>query len=234
MEQQINNEQAIMQALYAPFPEEMEKVMTLSGVNLKFIPVSEVTNRLIKVLGRKWSREVIECKRDPIDTDWVIAHVRITLHFTDGTDAVIRDGIDGAKIMRTKQGQIVNLGDAYKSAESNAFKKAAQSLGVGLYLSRSADAMDIEDAMEAGILTSHQPEPVETAPKTELEEKWDTFVEITKALTKEQKNELNEFWSTHSGGKPKPTKTTASLDDLQALVVEALRLQFGGKYVDNK
>jgi hypothetical protein len=119
-------------------------------------------------------------------------------------------------------------------AVSDALKKAAQQLGVGLYLSRSADAIDVEEAIESGSGSHYQQEVVEAAPKTELEEKWETFVDITKGLSKEQKTQLNDFWATHSNGKPKPTKTTATLDELQALVVEALRLQFGGKYVDNK
>jgi recombination DNA repair RAD52 pathway protein len=75
MEQQQVNEQAIMQALYAPFPEEMEKVMTLSGVNLKFIPVSEVINRLNKVLGVDgWSFEIISCDEVSTNVDELSAH----------------------------------------------------------------------------------------------------------------------------------------------------------------
>lgn len=235
MEQQQVNEQAITQALYAPFPEEMEKSMNLSGVNLKFIPVSEVINRLNKVLGVDgWSFEIISCDEVSTNVDELSAHVSLTVDFGNGK-RVVKHAVGGAPVKRIKAtGKPLDYGNSRKMAVSDALKKAAQLIGVGLYLSRSADAMDIEDAMEAGFSTPHQAEPVGVAPKTELEEKWDTFVEITKALTKEQKNELNEFWSTHSGGKPKPTKTTASLDDLQALVVEALRLQFGGKYVDTK
>jgi recombination DNA repair RAD52 pathway protein len=220
MEQQINNEQAIMQALYAPFPEEMEKVMTLSGVNLKFIPVSEVINRLNKVLGVDgWSFEIISCDEVSTNVDELSAHVSLTVDFGNGK-RVVKHAVGGATIKRIKStGKPLDYGNSRKMAVSDALKKAAQQLGVGLYLSRSADAIDVEEAI---------------APKTELEEKWETFVDITKGLSKEQKTQLNDFWATHSNGKPKPTKTTATLDELQALVVEALRLQFGGKYVDNK
>jgi hypothetical protein len=231
MEQQMIN---VMQALYAPFPEEMEKSMNVSGMNLKFIPVNEVINRLNKVLGVDgWSFEIISCDEVSTIVDELSAHVSLTVDFGNGKRAV-KHAVGGATIKRVKStGKPLDYGNSRKMAVSDALKKAAQQLGVGLYLSRSADAIDVEEAMEADGGYQQQ-EVAVLPPKTELEEKWDTFVEITKALTKEQKSELNEFWSTHSGGKPKPTKTTASLEDLQALIVEALRLQFGGKYVDTK
>lgn len=235
MEQQNSNDQAIMQALYAPFPEEMEKVMTLSGVNLKFIPVSEVINRLNKVLGVDgWSFEIISCDEVSTNVDELSAHVSLTVDFGNGK-RVVKHAVGGATIKRIKStGKPLDYGNSRKMAVSDALKKAAQQLGVGLYLSRSADAIDVEEAIESGSGGHYQQEVVEAAPKTELEEKWDTFVDITKGLSKEQKTQLNDFWETHSNGKPKPTKTTATLDELQPLIVEALRLQFGGKYVDNK
>jgi len=44
---------------------------------------------------------------------------------------------------------------------------------------------------------------------------------------------LNVFWNDTFNGKPKPTKATFNPDELKVLVVEALRLQFGGSYVGN-
>jgi hypothetical protein len=96
--------------------------------------------------------------------------------------------------------------------------------------------MDAEDAIlldasDDGF--ARIPEQVPTPALSELEEKWNTFIDITKGLKKEQKEELNSFWSTHSGGRPKPTKSSATIEDLQALITEALRIQFGGQYVTN-
>jgi len=226
----------ITRALYAQFPEEMEKVMTVSGVNLIFIPVSEVINRLNKVLGiDSWSSEVLRLERDPHEPDEIIAHVSITADIAG--KRVIKHGVGGTSIKRIKStGKPVDLGNSFKMAVSDALKKAAQQFGVGLYLSRSADAMDAEEAMHANNVEDvvEKQEPVQQKQKTEIEEKWDYFVEATKSLTKEQKTELNNFWENHSGGKPKPKKDTATLDDLQALIAEVLRISFGGKYVDEK
>lgn len=235
MEQQMNNEQNVMQALYAPFPEEMEKVMTLSGTNLKFIPVSEVINRLNKVLGVDgWSFEIISCDEVSTNVDELSAHVSLTVDFGNGK-RVVKHAVGGATIKRIKStGKPLDYGNSRKMAVSDALKKAAQQLGVGLYLSRSADAIDVEEAIASGAGPQTPQEAAVIAPKTELEEKWESFVDITKGLSKEQKTELNNFWEANSGGKPKPTKTTATLDELQALIVEALRIQFGGKYAETK
>jgi hypothetical protein len=232
-ETQSNKElNEVTRALYAQFPEEMEKVMTVSGVSLRFIPVNEVINRLNKVLGiDSWSFEVIRLERDSHEPDEIVAHVNLTAEIAG--KRVIKHGVGGTSIKRIKStGKPVDLGNSFKMAVSDALKKSAQQLGVGLYLSRSADAIDAEEAM----MLAQEEEMVEKKqqPKTEIDEKWEYFVEATKSLTKEQKVELNQFWEVNSGGKPKPKKETATIEDLQSLIAEVLRITFGGKYVDEQ
>ena len=96
-----------------------------------------------------------------------------------------------------------------KGAVSDALKKAAQALGVGLYLARSEESMEIE--AEASV------DPV-------IEVMWTQFVELSKGLPAEGKKTLNDFWVTYAGSRPKPTKNTATKDDLDALTGECLRI----------
>ena len=209
------------QQLSEPFPQEMVRSINKSGVNLLYIPVSEVTNRLNKVLGvGKWSCTVIKCERDAIDTDWIMAHVRIDWYATDEYMAISRDGIDGAKIMRTKQGQIVDLGDAYKSAQSNAFKKAAQSLGVGLYLSRTDDAIEIEQAMDA------------VPANADAREIWNNFIGISKKFNATQKAELRTKWGEWSNGKAVPVVDFVTTEEATFLHAEAVAIAFSEKKKD--
>ena len=213
----------IIRQLSEPFAPEMERTMSKGGTRLTYIPVSEVINRLNKVLGvDRWSFEIIVCNRDVIDPEYIVAHVRLTWHAEDRSASIYRDGYGGQKIKRTKQGDIVDLGDEMKGAVSDALKKAAQTLGVGLYLARSDEAMDIEEAMES---SAPQPEV-----DTDLLSKWDKFTSIVKSFTDDQKATLNTFWSESSGGKPKPTKATATHEMLDALIGEAVRISFGGEY----
>jgi hypothetical protein len=212
----------ITQQLSEPFPREMEKILKKGGASLTYIPVSEVITRLNKVLGiDSWSFNILSCERDALDPDYIVAHVRL-MWYTDGTrpeNAVVRDGFGGQKIKRTKTGDIVDLGDEMKGAVSDALKKAAQTLGVGLYLARSDEAMDVEEAMS-----------ISPAEQERLD-KWEQFAGLAKALDAGQKTELNEFWENHAGGRPKPTKSNATNQDLDDLIAEIVRIQFGGTLV---
>ena len=206
-------------ALSEPFPAEVERVLRKGGAELTYIPVSEVIARLNKVLGiGGWGYEIIKCERDASDPDFVLAHVRLVVYsWSDSFGRLVRDGFGGQKVKRTKQGEIVDLGDEFKGAVSDALKKAAQSLGVGLYLARTEEALE---ALES-------PPVPQVDPK--VAELWDNFVSFSKALTVEQKQELNKFWETYGKGKPKPTKTTANEADMTALIEECIRLSFAGE-----
>jgi hypothetical protein len=216
------NSLEIARLLAEPFSEEMEKILVKSGVQLVYLPISEVINRLNKVLGvDSWSFEIISVRRDDIDVDELVAHVSLSANING--KLVIKHGFGGQSVKRAKSTQKpIDLGNDFKGAVSDALKKAAQQLGVGLYLARSADAMDAEEAL------SFTEPAIPQVVDTEMEEQWNNFVEITKGMTKDQKDSLNGFWSNHSGGKPKPTKSTATKEDIDSLVVEALKIQFAG------
>lgn len=205
------------------FPQEMERTVTKSGTSLKYIPVSEVINRLNKVLGvDKWTFTIVRCERDTTDPEFVVAHVRIDWYYSDGIGYVSRDGFGGQKIKRTKAGAILDLGDEFKGAISDALKKAAQTLGVGLYLARSEDAIEIEQVIDA------------MGPAQERSTAWDSFMTNSKQLSKEQKEELRASWNTWSNGKPTPTKDTATLEEIDFLIAETVRIIFGGQLVETE
>jgi hypothetical protein len=204
--------------LSEPFPREMERQLKKGGTSLTYIPVSEVITRLNKVLGvDKWSFEIISCGRDALDPDYIVAHVRMTWYSQEPLGLIVRDGIGGQKIKRTKSGEIVDLGDEMKGAVSDALKKAAQTFGVGLYLARSEEAMLEEYAAE-------REQRVQDSINPEVAALWNDFVAASKTLDADQKSQLNDFWNEHSGGAPKPTKATASVEDLHALLEKALQI----------
>lgn len=193
------------------FPKEVERQLKKGGTSLTYIPVSEVINRLNKVLGIDgWSYEIIKCERDALDPDFIVAHVRMTIY--PGADkfvSAVKDGFGGQKIKRTKNGDIVDLGDEFKGAVSDALKKAAQSLGVGLYLARTEEAMGIE-----------QEESIDPV----IESLWEQFVDLSRSLDADKKAKLGDFWKSYAGERPKPTKTTANKADLEALINQCAML----------
>lgn len=217
-----------MAALAEPFPVEMEKTLVKSGVSLVYLPVSEVINRLNKVLGpESWSFTVISIERDQYDNDEIIAHINLSIDFGDGK-IVNKHGIGGQSVKRAKStGKPIDLGNDFKGAVSDALKKAAQQLGVGLYLARSTDAMDIEDAMDADLVNKSTIAAQQNI-SPEVSQKWENFMSIVKSLSSEKKSELNAYWDKASSGQPKPRKETITPDALDGLITEATRLSFGG------
>ena len=217
-----------MTALAEPFPVEMEKTLVKSGMSLVYLPVSEVINRLNKVLGpESWSFTVISIERDQYDNDEIIAHINLSIDFGDGK-IVNKHGIGGQSVKRAKStGKPIDLGNDFKGAVSDALKKAAQQLGVGLYLARSADAMDIEDAMDADLVNKSTITAQQNI-SPEVSQKWENFMSIVKSLSSEKKSELNAYWDKASSGQPKPRKETITPDALDGLIAEATRLSFGG------
>ena len=215
---------SMYQQLSEPFPQEMERSVSKGGRALTYIPISEVIARLNKVLGvENWSSEIVSCGRDQHDPHWVIAHVRVTARI--GDEVISKDGIGGQQVKMTKAGQILDLGDEFKGAMSDALKKAVQQLGVGLYLARDVEALEIEEAMSAPA-----PDPINPA----IEEAFNTIKELRSTMSEEHAIALEAFWVEYSGGRPKPTKTTAQMADLESLIGECIRLTVGGSFVEQE
>lgn len=142
--------------LEAEFPSARVSSISKGGTKLTYVPVGEVINRLNEVLGTtNWSWETVKVWRDEHDPDWVLAVGKMTAT-VDGVESV-KAGEGGVKVKRTtRDKEIVDLGDEFKGAASDALKKAAQKFGVGLYLSRTDQARRYEapnptrDAEEEG------------------------------------------------------------------------------------
>lgn len=212
--------------LTEPFPQEMERTVQKSGTRLTYLPVSEVINRMNRIFGPTgWSHEVISCGRDAQDSDWVIAHVRVSTVENQSREKWTvnhHDGFGGVRVKRTKQGDIVDLGDEFKGAVSDALKKACQHLGVGLYLARDAEAIEVDEAM-------HAPAP----QPTPADDKYERFMEIRSTLNEEQVGALKQYWVSYSGNRPVPKRSEFTDKELDALMIEALRLKFDGSTIAN-
>lgn len=215
----------LLEQFSEPFPKKVERTLKKGGVNLTYIPISEVITRLNKVVGpENWTSEIVRCERDSLDPDFIVAHVRLVITF-EGEDGfpkmVAKDGVGGQKIKRTKNGEILDLGDEFKGAVSDALKKAAQQLGIGLYLARTDESLAIE-------VEESKPAVDEATIGF-----WTTFLGHTKDMNAEQKADLGLVWSEYSDNAPKPTLETASHEDLQFLIDECIRISVGGEWVES-
>lgn len=204
----------IYQQLAESFPPEMEKRLNKGGANLVYIPISEVINRMNKVLGvENWSFNVKTWQQ--VGTS-IVAHVIVHAKIND--TIVSRDGVGGQKIKMSKQGDPVDIGDEVKGAVSDALKKAVQTLGVGLYLARSEEAIEIEQAIDASV--SAPPSPV-------VSPKYAQFKSLLEA-SEENKTKIKTFWLNYSGGRPVPKPSEFTEAELDTLITELISYNFPG------
>jgi hypothetical protein len=216
----------IYDLLAEPFPSEVERTLTKSGTRLTYIPVSEVIARLNRVLGVDgWSSETITVQRDHLDPDWVIARVRVTAR-VDGV-TVVRDGVGGQQVKRNKKGEIVDLGDEFKGAESDAFKKAAQKFGIGLYLARTEEALYAEQEHYTEDKQSLAPSVVGCDPDT-----WKMFDDHMKSMDPGEIAALKEWWNITYPGLGRPNPETCTTDEIASAVTEIVRIRLGAEQVE--
>lgn len=121
-------------ALIAPFqPHEIKKRQ-----QWEFIPVEKIRERMISVLGVE-SFDISYSDVIHHTEDWITCNCTITVDFTKWGGRIKKvTQADGIQLKRhskgENQGLIVDLGNDFKSVMSGAFAKAAQDLGIGLYI----------------------------------------------------------------------------------------------------
>lgn len=119
--------------LTAPFDETFRDVR--GGVELTYVTGEQTIRRLNEVLGPGgWSFKILEHGiHAEADEAWVLAE--ITANF--GGTIVTRQQFGSQKIKRSRaSGTPLDIGFDLKGATTDALKKCAMLLGVGLYLSR--------------------------------------------------------------------------------------------------
>lgn len=143
-------------SLKEPFPREALRELKKQGKTLTYVPVSEVIARLNNVLGTgKWNIIESVAQLDSNHPDWVIAKVTIRAS-VDGV-MTTRIGWGGQQVKMKRDGSgPLDLGDEFKGATSDALKKAAQALGVGLDLARDEDMLALEREMLTERISSAQ------------------------------------------------------------------------------
>lgn len=198
--------------LAEPFDDTLIYQRSVGGRQFDYVAVAEYVARLNKVLGpNNWNYEVLKCHVQPEYKEHVIAHVRVTAT-VDGTTAV-KEQYGGAKIKIMKSGGVMDLGNDFKTAVSDAFKKACQGLGIALHLARSEEALALE-------IEESYPVP---------QEQWEVFVNNFKNLDEDKKNEFRT-WFTDMGLGEKPSRGM-SADAFEQAQVEVIRLTFNAENV---
>ncbi len=123
----------IYSKLAAPFDSTFRD--TRGGIELEYITGERAVTRLNEVLGvGGWSFRVLQHGfNEEADEIWVLAELQAMI---DGTP-IVRQQFGSQKVKRSRSsGSPLDIGFDLKGATTDALKKCASLIGVGLYLSR--------------------------------------------------------------------------------------------------
>lgn len=129
----------ILEQLYESF--ELKARPGQGGMTFKYVPSDDIVDRMNKVFRGDWSTEVIESE---VVGDQVLIRVRVYAKDPTNSDSKIyfHEGYASQLIAKytqgPKTGQIIDIGNTYKSAMSKAIKTAVAKWGVGLYLEKGS------------------------------------------------------------------------------------------------
>lgn len=145
--------------LAAPF--EVVFIDKRNGVDIPYLSGEQVATRLNEVIGvGRWSFRILEHGYDQeADEVWALGELTAKI---DG-EQVVRQQFGGERIKRARRdNRILSLGDTKKAAGTDAMKKCAMLLGIGLYL---AAKQQNPDGTARGWENSHDPEQPQRLPR---------------------------------------------------------------------
>ena len=149
----------ILKELYKTF--DLKSRQGLGGKMFKFVPTSDIVDRMTKTFKGEWSTELISSE---VIEDQILILVRV--HIRNEGQAHFHDGYASQLIARhtrgTNAGKIIDLGNSYKSAMSKAIKTAVAKWGAGLYL----EGEESGDTMQYPI--TNTPTPVGAATSADI------------------------------------------------------------------
>ncbi len=124
------------------------------GGTFPYVKGEDVIKQLNKAFGHAWSSHVV--KHEELHGQ-ILVQVMVSVNDEAGHQ-VSHSGFGSARIPKTRDGEILEIGNAYKSAFTNALKKAAEQFGVGL------QAEDDDDAKPAPAPRASVPAPRAPTP----------------------------------------------------------------------
>jgi Rad52/22 family double-strand break repair protein len=145
--------------LAAPFDKTFQR--ELGGQTFTYVTKEQVYSRANEVLGFAWDYDV-QSSQVNADADEAVVRVRAYVIDPATGTTMHREGFGSSKIKRKRaDGTILDLGNDFKAATSDAVKNALASFGIGLYrYEKDGDA--VPNAGARGATTARH----EAAPAT--------------------------------------------------------------------
>lgn len=147
-----------MSTEYEKLTKHFDKTFRKPGTTIDYLTGEQIVTRLNEELGWDgWAFEIVDHGYH-LDSDAVWVKGRLT------AGGKVKEQFGGQAHNRNKQGQIIDVGNDLKGAATDALKKCATLIGVGLYMAEK----------EGGIAAPSEP----TAPPAQRK----TFWEVTREM----------------------------------------------------
>jgi len=138
-------DKTVRKVLATPFAKDLIKTRQgRGGGQWKYVEGAQYINRLNDAFEGDWSFELVSHQ---IGQDSIVVHGRIR------AGGVVKEAFGGSEITRRKNGDLLSIIDDLKSAATDALKKAASLLGLGLAL--YVDRLEVID--EEALTTPPEP-----------------------------------------------------------------------------
>ena len=125
--------------LAAPFDKTFKK----PGTSFDYLTGEQIVTRLNEELGwNAWAFEIVEHGYH-LESDSVWVKGRLT------SGGVVKEQFGGQAHNRTRDGKIIDVGNDLKGAATDALKKCATLIGVGLYLSEKEGGHEAQKPAQA-------------------------------------------------------------------------------------
>jgi hypothetical protein len=122
----ITSKQAELLASKTP-QRYIKKRKGRGGQEFDYVEINYVIAKLNAIFGFNWD---VETTKSEIGRNQVWVQVRLTVRLKDGTE-IRKDAFGGSDVKKLrKSGEVINIADDLKAAQSDAIKKAASMLGV--------------------------------------------------------------------------------------------------------
>jgi len=198
----------------------------LPKTNYPYVPASAIRSRLNEAFGALWNTEII--KSEVVGDEIVLLQLRLVAEL-DNNERIVKEAFGSAIIQKyssgPNKGKIINLGDSYNNAVTDAIKACAKQLGISnTQLDVVKDPNSGEYVQVSDFIKTERPEK-ETNPQTEKE---------IKTTSKEKVLDLKKKLAEKKEKIATRVKTSVKKEDKEEDIEETTNHGFDYSEIENK
>jgi len=148
----------------------IKKRVGRGGKYFDYVETGYVIEQLNKAFNNMWDFEIVD-KQIGKDKIWVLGKLTVKFVTPFGIQTISKSQFGGSDVKKTKEGEVIDIGDDLKAAASDALKKCASLLGI------AKDVYFKEDYSDEAVKVAE----------------FDKLAEVQKPATDKQKHAIKEL-----------------------------------------